>query len=201
MLEVQRKGAWRKKREKKEKREGEGEDKGSQTSLCLFLSFLTTPHTHTHTHTRMHAVSFRLSVSYINLPVNPPDLNDPSTAAAAPRDGRRDKDVRWRRERGEWMSDAGQKEGHQRFWSRVRATTKQWTGWGNIGVTSEAPPGSHGVSSLFAFPPTTSLPPLLSTLRELSLGKRMLNEAATPRCKSSVTLLFSLFLSFSFFFF
>lgn len=85
MLEVQRKRAWRNKREK---REGEGEDKGSQTSLSLFLSFLTTTHTH------MHATSFRLSVSYINLPVNPPDLNDPSTAAAAPRDGGRDKDVR-----------------------------------------------------------------------------------------------------------
>lgn len=48
------------------------------------------------------------------------------------------------------------------------------------------------------FPQTTSLPPLLFTLRELSLGKRMLNEAATPPCKLSVTLLFSLFLSFLF---
>ena len=92
MLEVQRKRAWRKKREEKKKvREGEGEDNGSQTSLSLFLSFFPS-YNHTHTHT--HAASFRLSVSYINLPVNPSDLNDPSTAAAAPRDGGRDKHVR-----------------------------------------------------------------------------------------------------------
>lgn len=41
----------------------------------------------------MPAVSFHLSVSYINLPVNPSDLSDPSTAAA-PGDGGRDKDAR-----------------------------------------------------------------------------------------------------------
>lgn len=40
-------------------------------------------------------MSFLLSVSYINLPVNPTDPNDPSNAAsAAPRDGGKDKDVR-----------------------------------------------------------------------------------------------------------
>lgn len=39
-------------------------------------------------------MSFLLSVSYINLPVNPADPNDPSNAAsAAPRDGGKDKDV------------------------------------------------------------------------------------------------------------
>ncbi len=32
-------------------------------------------------------MSFHLSVSYINLAVNPVDLSDPSAAAAAPRDG------------------------------------------------------------------------------------------------------------------
>lgn len=49
------------------------------------------------THTGM---CFSLSVCYINLPVNPLDLNDPSTAAAAaPRDGGRDDDGRCRRER------------------------------------------------------------------------------------------------------
>lgn len=50
-------------------------------------------------------MSFLLSVAYINLPVNPADLNNPSIAAtAAPRDGGRDKDVREEEE-------TGQKEG------------------------------------------------------------------------------------------
>lgn len=50
-------------------------------------------------------MSFLLSVSYINLPVNPADPNDPSNAAsAAPRDGGKDKDVREDEE-------TGQKEG------------------------------------------------------------------------------------------
>lgn len=38
-----------------------------------------------------------VSVSYIDLPVNPADLNDPSTAAAALRDRGKDKNARCRR--------------------------------------------------------------------------------------------------------
>lgn len=62
-------------------REGEREDEGSHPTLSLSVSLFFLPYTHT----QMQAMSFRLSVSYINLPVNPADPNDPSTAA--PRDG------------------------------------------------------------------------------------------------------------------
>lgn len=54
-------------------------------------------------HVHEQAMSFTLSVSYITWPVNPADLNDPSSAvtaaAAAPRDGEEDKVARRRRER------------------------------------------------------------------------------------------------------
>ncbi len=65
--------------EEKKTEEGEREDEGSH--LCLLPSFFFLTLTH------MHAMSFHLSVSYINLAVNPVDLSDPSAAAAAPRDG------------------------------------------------------------------------------------------------------------------
>lgn len=64
------------KERKRDKTEGEGEDEGSHLSLSRSLSFF-----HKHTHALHVFPSLSLTT---NLPVNPNDLNDPSTAAAAP---------------------------------------------------------------------------------------------------------------------
>lgn len=81
-LKVQGMGAWGKKHNKSGEDEENDED---NKALSFYLSF---------PHTRM---SYCLSVSYIDLPVNPADLNDPSTAAPALRDRGKDKDARYRR--------------------------------------------------------------------------------------------------------
>lgn len=73
----------------RESREGKGEDEGSHLSPFLSSS------EHTHTHTRL-----LFSVSYINLPVNPADLN---YLSSTPKDGEKRMWAKGGKE--EWMKD------------------------------------------------------------------------------------------------
>lgn len=129
------------------------------------------------THTGLHGTPFILSVSYINLALNPADLNDPSkVATAASRHGRRDKDERWRRKRKteEEPVVKKKKEGLYLLLFRYDKTTAE----GNTVLPHRFPEDCDCymcIAVTHYYPPSSALrlmaylPPILSSVRKLML--------------------------------